>query len=60
MTFRRYLKVTKPGIIMGNLIATAGGFFLASQGSVDYTLLLATLLPSGVKSAVVSLICCTV
>ena len=44
MTFRRYLKVTKPGIIMGNLIATAGGFFLASQGSVDYTLLLATLL----------------
>jgi len=41
---KRYLSVTKPGIIMGNLIATAGGFFLASQGSVDFTLLLATVI----------------
>ncbi|WP_051219194.1 heme o synthase [Oceanobacter kriegii] len=42
--FKRYLSVTKPGIIMGNLIATAGGFFLASQGSVDFTLFLATVI----------------
>ncbi|MAS26485.1 MAG: protoheme IX farnesyltransferase [Oceanospirillaceae bacterium] len=44
MKLKRYLKVTKPGIIMGNLIATAGGFFLAAQGSVNFTLLLATAL----------------
>lgn len=41
--FSRYLKVTKPGIIMGNLIATAGGFLLASRGQIDPTLMLATL-----------------
>lgn len=29
---RNYLLLTKPGIIMGNLITTAGGFFLASRG----------------------------
>ncbi|WP_221798715.1 heme o synthase [Oceanobacter mangrovi] len=40
--FKRYLTVTKPGIIMGNLIASAGGFFLASRGEIDYLLLLAT------------------
>jgi len=44
MKLRRYLMVTKPGIIMGNLIATAGGFFLAAQGQVDVTLLLATVI----------------
>ncbi len=44
MKLRRYLMVTKPGIIMGNLIATAGGFFLAAQGHVDVTLLLATVI----------------
>lgn len=42
--YRRYLKVTKPGIIMGNLIATAGGFMLASQGQINPGLMLATLL----------------
>ncbi|MGO2011930.1 MAG: heme o synthase [Pseudoalteromonas sp.] len=42
--FRRYLKVTKPGIIMGNLISVAGGFLLASQGDIDGWLMLATLL----------------
>ena len=29
-------------IIFGNLISVAGGFFLASQGNVDFLLLLAT------------------
>lgn len=42
--FRRYLKVTKPGIIMGNLISVAGGFLLASRGDVDPWLMVATLI----------------
>ena len=41
--FRRYLKVTKPGIIMGNVISVAGGFLLASRGDIDGWLMLATL-----------------
>ncbi|MEL0628337.1 heme o synthase [Psychromonas aquatilis] len=41
--FRRYLSVTKPGIIMGNLISGAGGFLLASRGDVDLWLMCATL-----------------
>ena len=39
---KRYLLVTKPGIIFGNLISVAGGFFLAAKGSVDLSLFLAT------------------
>jgi len=39
---KRYLLITKPGIIFGNLIAVAGGYFLAAQGQIDLTLLLAT------------------
>ncbi|MCG9709256.1 heme o synthase [Pseudoalteromonas sp. Isolate3] len=42
--FRRYLNVTKPGIIMGNLISVAGGFLLASRGDIDPWLMIATLL----------------
>lgn len=40
---RRYLSVTKPGIIMGNLISVAGGFLLAARGDVDWPLMVATL-----------------
>jgi protoheme IX farnesyltransferase len=40
---RNYLSVAKPGIIAGNVIAAAGGFFLASRGNVDLALLLPTL-----------------
>jgi protoheme IX farnesyltransferase len=40
---KKYFLVTKPGIIFGNLISTAGGFFLASKGRVDGGPLLATL-----------------
>ena len=40
---RRYIQVTKPGIIMGNAISVAGGFLLAAQGQFTWTLLLATL-----------------
>lgn len=40
---KNYLLVTKPGIICGNLISAAGGFFLASQGRIDAAVLLSTL-----------------
>lgn len=39
--FKNYLQLCKPGIIRGNLIAAAGGFFLASQGQIDWLLFLA-------------------
>ena len=42
--FRRYFSVTKPGIIIGNLISVAGGFLLAARGEIDRPLMLATLM----------------
>jgi protoheme IX farnesyltransferase len=44
MVLNNYLSVAKPGIIAGNLVTLAGGFFLASRGEVDFRLLLATTL----------------
>lgn len=44
MKLKRYWQVVKPGIIFGNLISAGGGFLLAAQGRVDWSLLLATLL----------------
>lgn len=41
---RKYLFLTKPGILFGNFITTLGGFFLATQGSIDILLLLLTLI----------------
>ncbi|MHA3081974.1 heme o synthase [Acinetobacter sp. ANC 5383] len=41
---RKYIFLTKPGILFGNFVTTLGGFFLAAQGSVDILLLLLTLL----------------
>ena len=41
---RKYLFLTKPGILFGNFITTLSGFFLAAQGSIDILLLLLTLL----------------
>jgi len=38
-----YLLVAKPGIMLGNLISAAAGFFLAAQGRIDGALLPATL-----------------
>jgi len=49
---KQYLQVTKPGIIFGNLISVVGGFLLASKGSINYPLFLATLL--GVSLVVAS------
>ena len=40
---RNFISVTKPGIIMGNVITLSGGFFLASRGVINYWLLLATI-----------------
>lgn len=40
---KKYLLVTKPGIIFGNLISVAGGFFLASRGRIDVMLMIATI-----------------
>ncbi|WMY92717.1 heme o synthase [Snodgrassella communis] len=47
-----YLQVTKPGIIVGNLISVVGGFLLASKGSINDSLLMLTLL--GVSLVVAS------
>lgn len=41
---KNYVLVAKPGIIFGNLISAAAGFFLASKGQVDDADLLATLI----------------
>lgn len=40
---KKYLFLTKPGILFGNFITTLGGFFLAAQGTIDSLLLLITL-----------------
>ena len=39
-----YYVLTKPGIVLGNIITTAAGFALASRGHIDYWLFLATLI----------------
>lgn len=41
---KAYYRLTKPGIIYGNAITAAAGFFLASKGRLDFWLLIATLL----------------
>jgi protoheme IX farnesyltransferase len=41
---KNYLLVAKPGIIFGNLISAAAGFFLASKGQLDGVSLPATLI----------------
>jgi protoheme IX farnesyltransferase len=40
---KNYVHVAKPGMVFGNLISVAGGFFLASRGRIDMALLLPTL-----------------
>lgn len=41
--FKTYYLLTKPGIIRGNIMTAAAGFFLAAQGHIDWSLLAATL-----------------
>ncbi len=43
-SFKHYVMLMKPGIIMGNIITAAGGFALASKGHVNPTLFFAMLL----------------
>ncbi|VAY02146.1 Protoheme IX farnesyltransferase [Arsenophonus endosymbiont of Aleurodicus dispersus] len=40
---KQYLLVTKPGIILSNLISVVGGFLLATKGIIDYPLFFTTL-----------------
>jgi protoheme IX farnesyltransferase len=40
----KYILVTKPGIILGNLITAAGCFLLASKGRIDIAVLLPTVI----------------
>jgi len=51
-SIKNYLLVVKPGIVFGNLISAAAGFFLASKGRPDGALLPATLI--GISLAVAS------
>ncbi|WP_180114054.1 heme o synthase [Acinetobacter sp. YH12063] len=41
---KKYLFLTKPGILFGNFVTALGGYFVAAQGFVDFLLLLLTLL----------------
>ncbi|HUD07130.1 MAG TPA: heme o synthase [Candidatus Saccharimonadales bacterium] len=43
-TLKTYYRLTKPGIIYGNLITATGGFLLASKGHIHFLLLLETLI----------------
>lgn len=44
---KTYYLLTKPGIILGNLITTAGGFALASKGRFDLPLFLSMMIGLG-------------
>jgi len=48
---KTYYRLTKPGIIYGNALSAAGGFLLASRGSIDVVLLLTTLVGIGLVIA---------
>lgn len=49
---KNYFGVIKPGIVFGNMVSVAGGFLLASRGSIDIPVLVLTLL--GVSLVVAS------
>ncbi len=51
---KSYYWLTKPGIIYGNALSAAAGFFLASQGKINFGLLLAVL---GGSSLVIASAC---
>jgi protoheme IX farnesyltransferase len=46
-TIKDYYRLTKPGIIYGNLIAGIGGFFIAAQGSFHIITFIATMIGLG-------------
>ncbi|SRR5260221_17881 len=43
-TIKKYYRLTKPGIIYGNLITATAGFFLASKANINLQLLIPTLI----------------
>jgi protoheme IX farnesyltransferase len=44
---KEYYRLTKPGIIYGNLVSAIAGFMLASQGQIDLKILFVTLIGLG-------------
>lgn len=44
---RTYLRLAKPGVMLGNLITTVAGFLFAANGHVDLKLFLATIIGTG-------------
>ncbi|WP_426141139.1 heme o synthase [Pseudomonas sp. DWP3-1-2] len=44
MSLKHFIQITKPGIIFGNVLSVAGGFFLASKGQIDFGLFLAAVI----------------
>lgn len=40
----RFISITKPGIIFGNIVTATGGFFLASQQHLNFSILAAVLI----------------
>lgn len=44
LTLKHYLLLTKPGIILGNVLTTAGGYALAARGHFDLGLFLSMVL----------------
>jgi protoheme IX farnesyltransferase len=42
IVLKNYYRLTKPGIIRGNVMTAIGGFLLASRGNIDWWLLVAT------------------
>ena len=39
---KNYVLVTKPGIVLGNLVTAGGGFFVAAKGRIDIAVLIST------------------
>ncbi len=45
-SIKRYYSLTKPGVLYGNALTVAAGYFLASQGRIDVWLFLAVFIGS--------------
>lgn len=45
-SIKRYYSLTKPGVLYGNALTVAAGYFLATQGTIDISLFLAVFIGS--------------